>query len=443
MISVLSTVTCDSSATLELLLIIKNVLQIICITVPIILIISCMISVIKTVTSSDSDLSKLWKSLLTKIIIAALVFYVPTIVNFVMDMVDGIKLNKSSCWNEATRENIKIKQAKEDAERKERDRKRQEELEKQKSKKGGNISYAKTFKLQNSNIFLGHYKKKINTYTIVITDNNGNTLNNNDFTFKSQNQAIAEVSSGGTITAKFGGTTTVTVTSKQNTGDSASINVNVIQSIYSNAKTKKALSLTNVKTGKKENIAKGTTGVLNGICRSGFCNTSYMHGDILKIGENYYYVSNKDVESKSYSIAPQYSDEVAEGFVNFNGFKSPNGYLFWSGHGSQVGYLFQGSQGNWKIYKTFDINSGDALGFYTKEHSSTGVHLGGFIMGSYDTGARSYPIIHKGNSGNVFHAFGDKSHIPKSHGCTRFTSKGFKELKNLNKTIKGCKIIEF
>lgn len=444
MVSVLSTVTCDSSATLELLLIIKTVLQIICITVPIILIISCMISVIKTVTSFNPDLSKLWKSLLTKIIIAALVFYVPTIVNFAMEIVDGMKLNKSSCWNEATRENIKIKQAIEEAERKERESKKNEELDKQKEKNSGNINYAKTFKIQNNNIFLGHYKKKIHTYTIVIKDNSGSTLSNSKFTFKSTNPAIAKVSSGGKITAKFGGTTTVKVTSKQDTSDSADVNVTVIQSIYSKAKTTKKLSALNIVTGKKETLKKGTTGILNGVCSESFCSgTSYMHGDTLKVGNNYYSVSYSDVKSTGYSIASKYSNEVAEGFVNSHGFKSGNDYLFWSSHGSQVGYLFKGSKGKWKIYKTFNINSGDVLKLYVSKHSGTGVHLGGFVMGSYEKSSRSYPIIHKGNSGNVFHAFGNNSHLPKSNGCTRFTSKGWKELVKLHPTIKGCKIIEF
>lgn len=449
---VLSEVTCDSSAILELIFYVKTFLKIICVAVPIILVVSIMISIVKTLTSSKPDLSKLWKSIVTKIVISILVFYIPNIVDFVMNMVDGIQLDKSSCWTEATRENINKKKAQEDAERRNGGKKLQQD------QAGSGIIESQNFEIKNDDIVLGHYSSKVNTDTLVLKDKKGKTLDNKDFKFESSNPAIAKVSSSGKITAKFGGITTIRVMPKQNRNEYKEATVTVIQSIYAKVKTSRSITAENLKTGKKETIRAGTSGILNGGCgnNSSWCNCwnySYMRGDILKVGGKYYEISNEDVEVKGYSIASKYSNSVAEKFVNSHKFSSDTKYLFWTSHGSQVEYMFKGSKGNWKVYKTFNINTGDVFRLNISEKSAcvaTGVHIMGscYVVGELNTTSWSYHAIckaHVGGSGcsNPFHKFGDDSHVPKSHGCTRFHLKEMEWLESVHSKIKGSRIVDF
>lgn len=72
---------CARPEILEVMVIVNRMLLIIKILVPIILIITSMYSYFKVTLSSDSDLKGAFNMFLTKIIIAAMIFFVPTIIN--------------------------------------------------------------------------------------------------------------------------------------------------------------------------------------------------------------------------------------------------------------------------------------------------------------------------------------------------------------------------
>ncbi len=97
---------CENPDVLEVLRIVKIVILIIKIAVPIILIVSLVLSYTSAVKSSDSDaLNKANKSLIPKLVSAALVFFVPTFIDLIADMTDNDK-GYASCITMATPEGI-------------------------------------------------------------------------------------------------------------------------------------------------------------------------------------------------------------------------------------------------------------------------------------------------------------------------------------------------
>ena len=84
-----------------------DILKIIKIAVPIILILSCMIEVVRTITSEDNEItSKILKSWVTKVIAALLIFLIPTFVNILANISNSstefASVIKSELGKEAT-----------------------------------------------------------------------------------------------------------------------------------------------------------------------------------------------------------------------------------------------------------------------------------------------------------------------------------------------------
>ena len=73
---------CDNPSVLSVIDIIKTIIQIIRIAVPIILILSCMISYMKAI-KDDDELAKTSKLIVNKVISAVLIFLIPTFVNII------------------------------------------------------------------------------------------------------------------------------------------------------------------------------------------------------------------------------------------------------------------------------------------------------------------------------------------------------------------------
>ena len=95
---------CDVPSVLKVIKIIKTVITIIKIAVPIILMISAMIDLVKAIT--NAELNKMTKTIVSKVISAILVFLIPTFVDliFTITMTENTYNN---CFNNATDENIK------------------------------------------------------------------------------------------------------------------------------------------------------------------------------------------------------------------------------------------------------------------------------------------------------------------------------------------------
>ena len=100
-------VSCTEGSTLvNVIAIVRLVMNIICIAVPIIMILMGTLDLFKAVTAGkDEDIKKKQKALITRIIAGILVFLVPTIVSVIMNLIGVSKWR--TCWNEAANGNFK------------------------------------------------------------------------------------------------------------------------------------------------------------------------------------------------------------------------------------------------------------------------------------------------------------------------------------------------
>ena len=92
---------CDDLALANILSLLQTAFTIICIAVPIILIVSLIITLISAVTNPDQK--DLLKKIVFKVLAAIIVFFLPSIVNVIMtwlpDNAGGF--NVTSCWQAA------------------------------------------------------------------------------------------------------------------------------------------------------------------------------------------------------------------------------------------------------------------------------------------------------------------------------------------------------
>ena len=98
---------CDAGEILETFSIVNTIVLIIKIVVPITLLVSGMITLLKAIKDKDENLlSMAKKSLITKCIAAIFIFFVPTFVNFLVKAGSTEENNYIDCLNNATPENI-------------------------------------------------------------------------------------------------------------------------------------------------------------------------------------------------------------------------------------------------------------------------------------------------------------------------------------------------
>lgn len=99
-------IDCTSSSTLvQVIALVRFVLNIICIAVPIIMILMGTLDLFKAVTAGkEEDIKKKQKALITRVIAGVLVFLVPTIVMLVMSLL-GAGRNWKDCWTAANSAN--------------------------------------------------------------------------------------------------------------------------------------------------------------------------------------------------------------------------------------------------------------------------------------------------------------------------------------------------
>lgn len=97
---------CNNSGMLGIFYLCKIVIQMICYIVPVVLVLSLMIRLVKALFINE-DIGVTFKSIANKIIAAILVFAVPTIINSVLVLIGG-SLEYQSCFEMATLENIQM-----------------------------------------------------------------------------------------------------------------------------------------------------------------------------------------------------------------------------------------------------------------------------------------------------------------------------------------------
>ena len=108
---------CEKSSFLSIIFLIKEIINIISIIVPIILIILMGIDVFKMVTSSDTNYSLDIKKIIGRTIAAVSVFFVPTFVNLLLNLLNQQSYSVGSCWTNANSSTIASFRALEAAER--------------------------------------------------------------------------------------------------------------------------------------------------------------------------------------------------------------------------------------------------------------------------------------------------------------------------------------
>ena len=90
---------CSDYALANILSLTQLAFNIICIAVPIILIISLVITLIKVIT--DPDQKHFIRKIISQIAAAIIVFLLPTLVNLIMAWLPDGGMNISSCWQAA------------------------------------------------------------------------------------------------------------------------------------------------------------------------------------------------------------------------------------------------------------------------------------------------------------------------------------------------------
>lgn len=98
----MTTVDCSAgSEIVQVIAIVRLVMNVICIVVPIVMIVLGTIDLFKAVTASkDEEIKKKQQTLIKRIIAGILVFLVPTIVSLLMNLI-GAGGNWATCWNNA------------------------------------------------------------------------------------------------------------------------------------------------------------------------------------------------------------------------------------------------------------------------------------------------------------------------------------------------------
>ena len=96
---------CDSLEVLKVLQIVRTVITIIKIVVPILLLLACTISFVKAV-KNDDELDKVKKGIVSKVIAAMLIFFIPTFVNMIGKMASVDTSEFAKCIQNSTDEKI-------------------------------------------------------------------------------------------------------------------------------------------------------------------------------------------------------------------------------------------------------------------------------------------------------------------------------------------------
>ena len=433
---------------------VKKLMNVIFFIVPMILIVMLSLDFFKSVISkTNEDMRKNIILAIKRIIVAILLFLVPTLINTTMSVLTYAGVKGAAYYNLAIEENLNsevLKKINID-----------EYIKNYRSGIGTNskskmVIDGETYRLKKDFIVLANIrnnddakKYKLVKYTIEVLNSKNLPQPATNFVFKSENPGIATVSANGEVKANFGGTTNIIVRSKKNTTKSIKLKVTIVHSLYTKVKTRKKLTVTNMKTGQSTTLPKGTKGEYNGLAERNL-HRHYFSGNTLKVGNNYYKVDVEDVKHYGYKINGKVDQKTAEEFVNSHKFKSKTKYLFWSNQGTQYEYVFTGSKGNWKLYKVFKISTGDALGYKIPEgnthgNSGTGTYPDMYVMGSRahtSYGGDSYPhgYIPKNDGSSGYHEYGG-TRQPKTHGCTAFKLKDLEWFTSNLSKIKKSQIV--
>lgn len=98
---------CNDVQILKIITIFKSLISFACIVVPVILVVILIIDIIKTISSSDVDSKKIFKSFSKRIIAAVFVFLIPFIIDFVIGIIPTGKLYYRDCYDVASKDRVR------------------------------------------------------------------------------------------------------------------------------------------------------------------------------------------------------------------------------------------------------------------------------------------------------------------------------------------------
>lgn len=118
---------CEESGFLSLVLLAKEIIDLISIFVPIILIVMIGVQVFKMVMGNvNEDFKKGIKGITLKMIAAVCIFFVPVLVNLFLSMLNKNSYDSGNCWSNANSTVISAYRALEEAERKQKEEEKKE-----------------------------------------------------------------------------------------------------------------------------------------------------------------------------------------------------------------------------------------------------------------------------------------------------------------------------
>ena len=101
-----TTLDCSNESMLKIIYLIKKIIDLVGIFVPIILIIWCMWDALRNMISQNGWDQKIIKKMINRFIAAVCVFIIPTILNFVLNVLGENGYEVGTCWKEATKSGI-------------------------------------------------------------------------------------------------------------------------------------------------------------------------------------------------------------------------------------------------------------------------------------------------------------------------------------------------
>ena len=427
------------------------------------------------ISGEQEEIKKNFNKAIKRVIACMLIFFVPTIVSVIMNMLGDLGVNYADCINNANEEYINML---EETRRGNPgsgiyDPSNPNKTEKEKETKE-TVNKSEEFTLEKDLMVICHYHgNKVSKDKIRIYDKNGKKLSNKKFNFK-LGKPIATISEKGKVEAIYGGKTTVTVSSKDNPNNKQKFKLVVLRDIYTKGYLTEKVKTYDLKTGQRVTLSKGTSGTFNGggMDLPPASNTSlYYHGDILKVGDAYFPVNYKSYKPTSYAVSKAYSQEIAEEFVNSYGFSSKTKHLFWVNQGTEYNYHFVFKRKKWVLKDIFEVNTGDVFGLNARYN---GGNCNGSVGNStYASGlgncnsfsdknidarrldgkwqgqwlVQKYVIFnHKDNGGGwlgAWHEGFSAPREPKSHGCVRHKTAVMLWIRDHINEVAGSRIINF
>lgn len=97
---------CTDVQVLNILAIVKNIIEFMTIIVPVILTVFVMIDIVKTIVSQDVDSKKLFKSIGKRAVAAVVIFLIPFIIQLILSIIPDGKFKYVDCYETAEKETI-------------------------------------------------------------------------------------------------------------------------------------------------------------------------------------------------------------------------------------------------------------------------------------------------------------------------------------------------